>query len=179
MGPILVWIFHISFSTLIGGYFLWSASSIYDEWMSGGKRRRKRVDVEPPRELKTTDAGPYTAPGVPTEPDFEDPTPLHDRDAEEPLSVLAACGINFVVYWTSFAACIALGFWLYDVSARSNQDHLTVWFPWLAPLLCFSIGWFFHSIFLLNPLRAFVITCLLIVPWLAAGAALWGVCNMD
>lgn len=171
----LFWLFHLAFSTVVGGYFLWGACQIYDEWTRRAMQNQAKDD-ERARELSTTDAGPYSAPGAPLNSTLG-PAPLNSEPYEEPPSFLVACGINFAAYWSVAIGIYVLGFGLYmsggGGSPGQNLPHLL----WLGPLSAFCTALPVHRVLLqTTPLRAFQITLLLVVPWTAAGIAFGLIC---
>ena len=154
----------LSFSTFIGGFFLWTACQVLDRaWPASAAPQA--TSSEPERTLKTTDAGPYTAPG--TAGDAEQKVPLSGAAP----GFLMCCVINSCV-------CVASFFvgWGVMMSFQKRMDEPL--FFWMTGGLAFLIAFFLHTVILQTTLlRGLLITVLVIVPWGATALAFVIICS--
>jgi hypothetical protein len=163
----------VAFSTFIGGFYLWAACLIFDQVVQSAERSRAIPgSTEPARELKTTDAGPYTAPGTlePSEPAAKEGPPN--------LSVAPSYLMAIVI---SFCVCVvaALANWLLGalLLGPGNPQIYNAYYPWIAPPLTFAIAMWLHTAMLQTTiLRGFLITLMLIGPWGATALAVGIIC---
>ena len=162
--------------TALGGLCLMGACLLYND-LAGASRVKPSVVQRAGVELKTVDAGPYTAPS--TEPDATHAAIEEPHPAGVPaVDYFSACRIAFCSTLVCLSLILGYGFWLRYLILQTRVPDTTIFALVYAPLLFTPIvATMVHALLLPASIpRAAAVTMIAMVPAFALLLALAVVC---